>query len=67
MPITPQEALVRNRAGEVIVWVHSGPEQFTPRRVESEQLDAQTVAVTSGVATGDRVVVSGASLLAQVR
>ncbi len=63
----PQEALVRNRAGEVIVWVHSGPEQFTPRRVESEQLDAQTVVVTSGVATGDRVVVSGASLLAQVR
>ncbi len=63
----PQEALVRNRAGEVVVWVHTGPEQFAPRRVVSQALDAQTVVVTSGIAPGDRVVVSGASLLAQVR
>lgn len=63
----PQESLVRNRAGEVVVWVHTGPEQFTARRVVSQALDAQTVAVTSGIASGDRVVVSGASLLAQVR
>ncbi|MCO5099348.1 MAG: efflux RND transporter periplasmic adaptor subunit [Burkholderiaceae bacterium] len=63
----PQQALVRNRAGEIVVWVHSGPERFSPRRVESRQLDAHTVVVTSGVETGDRVVVSGASLLAQVR
>lgn len=63
----PQEALVRNRAGEWVVWVHVAPERFAPRRVVSEALDARTVAVASGIAPGDQVVVSGASLLAQVR
>jgi hypothetical protein len=63
----PQEALVRNRAGEWVAWVHVAPERFAPRRVVSEALDARTVAVASGIAPGDQVVVSGASLLAQVR
>ncbi len=63
----PREALVRNRAGEIIVWVHGAAERFTPRRIVSEALDGQNVAVTSGIASGERVVVSGASLLTQVR
>ncbi len=63
----PQEAIVRNRAGEWVAWVHVAPERFAPRRVVSEALDARTVAVASGIAPGDQVVVSGASLLAQVR
>lgn len=63
----PQEALVRNRAGEFVVWVHTDPERFVPRRVVAEALDARTVVVSSGIAPGDRVVVAGASLLAQVR
>ncbi|MCD6680590.1 MAG: efflux RND transporter periplasmic adaptor subunit [Burkholderiaceae bacterium] len=62
-----RQALVRDRSGEHIVWVHESAERFVPRRVAFEPLDADTVVVTSGLAARDRVVVVGASLLAQVR
>jgi len=35
--------------------------------VQLQALDAQTVVVTSGLGAGNRVVVQGASLLAQIR
>lgn len=63
----PQAALVRNSAGDLVVWVHVGAERFAPRKVTSQPLDANTVAVTVGLAAGDRVVSVGANLLAQVR
>ena len=62
-----QAALVRNSAGDTVVWVHLGAERFSPRRVTRQSLDASTVAVTSGLAGGERVVSVGANLLAQVR
>ena len=63
----PRSALARNAAGETVVWVHSDAERFEPRRVRSEPLDATRVAVSEGLKAGERVVVTGASLLAQVR
>lgn len=63
----PLTSLARNSAGETVVWVHNGPERFIQRRVSAQPLDANTVAVTTGIASGDRVVSQGANLLAQVR
>lgn len=62
-----RQALVRDRSGEHVVWVHEAAERFAPRRVAFELLDADTVVVTSGLAGRDRVVVKGANLLTQVR
>lgn len=63
----PLQALVRDRSGESVVWVHAAAERFEPRRVVFEALDADTVAVTRGLDGGERVVVAGAGLLVQVR
>lgn len=63
----PKSALARNAAGELVVWVHASAERFEPRRVRTHPLDAATVAVTEGLKAGERVVISGAGLLAQVR
>jgi multidrug efflux pump subunit AcrA (membrane-fusion protein) len=63
----PLSALARNGAGETVVWIHSEAERFAPRKVRVQPLDAGRVAVTGGLAAGDRVVVEGAGLLAQVR
>ncbi|MDO9234487.1 MAG: efflux RND transporter periplasmic adaptor subunit [Aquabacterium sp.] len=63
----PQAALSRNSAGDTLVWVHLGAERFGPRKVSSQPLDASTVVLTAGIASGERVVSVGANLLAQVR
>jgi multidrug efflux pump subunit AcrA (membrane-fusion protein) len=63
----PRSALVRERSGENVVWVHEDAERFVARRVAFESLDADTIVVSSGLSAGDRVVVSAANLLAQVR
>ncbi|MEO8118587.1 MAG: HlyD family efflux transporter periplasmic adaptor subunit [Rhodoferax sp.] len=63
----PQAALARNSAGDTVVWVHLDAERFGSRKVSSQPLDASTVAVTAGIASGERVVSVGANLLAQVR
>ena len=42
-------------------------ERFVPQPVQVQALDAQTVVVTRGLEAGQRVVVQGASLVAQVR
>lgn len=63
----PREAIVRERSGEHVVWVHEAAERFVPRRVAFQAFDADTVVVTAGLAARERVVVSAANLLAQVR
>ncbi len=63
----PVAALVKVSAGETAIWVRDGAERFVLRKVGVQSLDAMTVAVTSGLASGERVVTEGASLLAQVR
>ena len=63
----PLASVARSSAGDTVVWVHVAPERFVPRRVTAQPLDALSVALTAGLATGERVVSEGASLLAQIR
>ena len=63
----PLAALTRTSAGDAVVWVHAGAETFVPRKVRYQSLDGASVAVTEGVAAGERMVTQGASALTQVR
>lgn len=63
----PATALTRNTANQVVVWVKTAPERFEARAIRSEALDGARVLVTAGLKAGDRVVVQGASLIAQIR
>jgi multidrug efflux pump subunit AcrA (membrane-fusion protein) len=63
----PAEALVRSPSNEPIVWIKSGSERFIAQPVEYKPLDAKTVVVMKGLAPENRVVVSGAALINQIR
>ncbi|MBO9646384.1 MAG: HlyD family efflux transporter periplasmic adaptor subunit, partial [Pseudacidovorax sp.] len=63
----PRAALMRNAANETIVWVKTAPERFAPRTVTTTPLDGVRVALSSGVAPGERVVTDGATLINQIR
>lgn len=63
----PLASLMKNPANQTIVWVKTAPERFEPRPVTVEPLDGVSVAVTSGLAAGDRVATQGATLINQVR
>lgn len=63
----PASAIVRNANNEPIVWIKSGAERFIAQPVEFLPLDAGTVVVTKGLAADNRVVVSGAALINQIR
>nr|HNI23998.1 hypothetical protein [Plasticicumulans sp.] len=63
----PVAALVRGADGESRVWVQAGIERFVLRRVQVQPLDGERVLVTGGLADGERFLVIGASLLAQLR
>ena len=63
----PAAALMKNPSNQTIVWVKAAPEKFEPRVVGIEPLDGVSVAVTSGLKAGERVVTQGASLVNQVR
>jgi len=65
--VLPAQAVVRNSANEPAVWMKSGAERFIPQPVQVRPLDAQRVVVTQGLAADNRVVVQGASLIAQIR
>jgi membrane fusion protein, heavy metal efflux system len=63
----PASALVKNPSNLDIVWVHTDAEVFVPKAVQWKSIDGATIAVTQGLATGDRIVVRAAPLLNQVR
>lgn len=63
----PAEAVVRNQANEPVVWIKSGTERFIAQPVEVRPLDATTIVVVKGLAPDNRVVVSGAALINQIR
>ena len=63
----PAEAVVRNPANEPVVWIKAGAERFMAQPVEVRPLDAGTVVVIKGLAPDNRVVVSGAALINQIR
>lgn len=63
----PAQAVVRNPSNEPVVWIKSGAERFIAQPVEVRPLDAQTVVVTKGLGADNRVVVTGAALVNQIR
>lgn len=63
----PALALMKNPANETIVWVKTAPERFEPRTVTVEPLDGASVAITSGLKAGDRIVTRAATLINQIR
>ena len=63
----PAEALARNPANETVVWIKSGAQRFIALPVEAKALDATTVVVVKGLSGDNRVVVSGAALINQIR
>ncbi len=63
----PQTALVRNAAGDSVVWLHTAAERYAPRSVKWRPLSADSVDVTAGLGNGDRIVIEGAGLLARMR
>lgn len=65
--VLPAQAVVRNSANEPVVWIKSGAERYIPQPVQYRALDATTVVVTQGLGEDNRVVVQGASLIAQIR
>jgi multidrug efflux pump subunit AcrA (membrane-fusion protein) len=65
--VLPAESVVKSANGESVVWIKSGAERFIAQPVRLSPLDAKTVLVTQGLAADNRVVVSGAALLNQIR
>lgn len=65
--VLPAQAVTRSASNDTVVWIKAGAERFIPQPVQLRPLDAQTVVVTSGLGADNRVVVQGASLLAQIR
>jgi membrane fusion protein, heavy metal efflux system len=65
--VLPAKAIVRNTSNEPVVWIKVSAERYLPQPVQFQLLDAQTVLVTKGLAADNRVVVQGASLIAQIR
>lgn len=63
----PAAAVVRSAANEPVVWIKSGSERFIAQPVEIRPLNAQTVVVLKGLAPENRVVVTGAALINQIR
>lgn len=65
--VLPAQAVTRNPANEPVVWIKAGAERYIPQPVQVRSLDARTVVVTQGLGADNRVVVEGASLIAQIR
>lgn len=63
----PTAAVVRGTANEAVVWVKTGAERYRPQPVQVQPLDGTTLLVTQGLTAGQRVVVQGAALVAQIR
>ncbi|MBF6989569.1 HlyD family efflux transporter periplasmic adaptor subunit [Cupriavidus sp. IK-TO18] len=63
----PSEALVRNASNLPVVWIKSGSQRFIAQPVEARVLNAATVVVVKGLSPENRVVVSGAALINQIR
>ncbi|RQO34108.1 hypothetical protein DBR37_12915 [Herminiimonas sp. KBW02] len=63
----PAEAVVRNANNEPVVWIKAGSERFIAMPIQYQTLDATTIVATKGLAPENRVVVSGAALINQIR
>lgn len=63
----PASAVLRLSGGEMVVWVHTEAERFVQKKVQARALNGRQVAVLAGLHDDERVVMSGASLLAQIK
>jgi len=63
----PRAAVQRGFGNLAVVWEHTAPETFVPHIVTVAPLDAETVLVTGGLASGMRLVIAGAQFINQVR
>lgn len=63
----PNSSVIKLTGGESVVWVHTEAERFVQRKVVAHSLDGERVSIISGLKDDERVVTSGASLLAQVK
>lgn len=57
--LTVPKAAVIEAGGKRLVFVHTQPETFVAREVSIAQTDGEDVAIQSGVAEGERIVVTG--------
>lgn len=65
--VLPAQAVTRSPSNEPVVWVKRAAERYAPQPVEFQAVDAQTIVVTKGLDAAQRIVVQGASLIAQIR
>lgn len=63
----PRTSIIRNSAGQDIVYEHVTAEGFEQRAVRIEPLDGQRVLILQGLMPGKRVVVQGAELIDHIR
>lgn len=63
----PRTSLVRNSAGQDLIYEHVAAERFRQRVVRVEPLDGQRVLISQGLDPGRRVVVQGAELIDHIR
>lgn len=63
----PNSSVIKLTGGESVVWVHTEAERFVQRKVVAHSLDGERVSIISGLKDDERVVTTGASLLAQVK
>lgn len=65
--LVPRSALVRSGNGETGLWAATAAERFETYRVRWKPVDGSVVAIEAGLPEGARVVISGATLLSEVR
>lgn len=65
--IIPDSAVVRGNNGLPQVWVKVSPERFRAATIRSFQLNGARTLVTAGITEGDRVLITGAELVNQIR
>lgn len=63
----PAAAVVKDSANQNIVWLKTAAETFTPQAVRVSALNGHEMMIEEGLHDGDRVVVTAAALLNQVR
>ena len=63
----PRIAISRGVNGQAVVFVKDSAERYRQVAVVVQDLDADNVLVTSGLSAGIRIVIQGATLMAQVR
>lgn len=62
-----QAAVLKGQHQDNIVWIHKQPEYFQAVKVQIHPLDDNQLLITSGLQSGERMVMKGASLLDQIR